>query len=142
MIRLTRKMRLLADSRTPALDINVDTRDGAVTLFGMVPGNEAKRAAEADAHKVSGVRQVRSELQVVPNAQQSAVKAHDDDIERDMKKTFQDRADLKDIDIEVKNCVARLTGTVPTGMERLEAAVVARATQGVCSVQDDLRIAN
>jgi len=41
----------------------------------------------------------------------------------------------------VKNCVVRLTGTVPTGSERLEAMQVARATAGVCSVQDDLRIA-
>ncbi|MGD0948094.1 MAG: hypothetical protein ABSA52_11745 [Candidatus Binatia bacterium] len=31
-------------------------------------------------------------------------------------------------------------GTVPTGMQRLEAAVVTRSTLGVCSVQDDLRI--
>ena len=40
------------------------------------------------------------------------------------------------------DCVARLTGTVPTGMQRLEAAVVARSTLGVCSVQDDLRVAD
>ncbi|MBI4518776.1 MAG: BON domain-containing protein [Deltaproteobacteria bacterium] len=136
------KMRLLADSRTPALDINVDTRDGVVTLFGMVPGKEAKRAAEADARKVSGVKRVMNELQVVSSATQPAVKANDDDIERDMRKTFQDHADFKDISIQVKNCAARLTGTVSTGMDRLEAAMVARATQGVCSVQDDLRIAD
>jgi hypothetical protein len=54
----------------------------------------------------------------------------------------EDRADLKDVDIAVKNCVARLTGTVPSGAQRLEAAVVARSTVGVCSVQDDLQIAN
>jgi len=32
----------------------------------MLPGNEAKKAAEANARKVSGVRRVRNELQVVP----------------------------------------------------------------------------
>ena len=53
------KMRLLADSQTPALDINVDTLAGVVTLFGIVPLQEAKAAAEADAHKVSGVKQRR-----------------------------------------------------------------------------------
>lgn len=136
------KMRLLADSRTPALDINVDTRDGVVTLFGIVPGNEAKRAAEADVRKVSGVTQVKNDLQVVASAKQPAVKAQDEDIQRDVKKNLEDRAGLKDVDIAVKNCVARLTGTVPTGTQRLEAAVVARSTIGVCSVQDDLRIAN
>jgi len=35
-----------------------------------------------------------------------------------------------------------MTGTVPNGTQRLEAAVVARSTAGVCSVQDDLRIAD
>ena len=49
------KMRLLADPRTPALDINVDTRAGIVTLFGIVPSQDAKAAAADDARKVSGV---------------------------------------------------------------------------------------
>ena len=136
------KMHLLADSQTPALDINVDTRNGVVTLFGIVPGEEAKQAAEADAHKVSGVKRVANELQVVASAKQPAVKASDDAIERDVKAAFAARADMKDIGIEVKNCVVRLTGTVSTGSGRLEAMQVARATVGVCSVQDDLRIAN
>jgi hyperosmotically inducible protein len=136
------KMRLLADRRTPALDINVDTQEGIVTLFGMVASDEAKAAATADARKVSGVTRVINELQVVPSAQQPAVKAHDEALQREVKKAFENRQDLKDIDVEVKNCVARLTGTVPTGLERLEAAMVARSTQGVCSVQDGLRLSD
>ncbi len=136
------KMRLLADSETPALDINVDTRNGVVTLFGMVPTNTAKRAAEADVRKVSGVSKIHNELQVVASAKQPAVKARDEDIQRDVKSNFQERPNLKDVDIAVKNCVARLTGTVPNGTQRLEAAVVARSTVGVCAVQDDLRVAD
>jgi osmotically-inducible protein OsmY len=136
------KMRLLADGRTPALAINVDTRDSVVTLFGMVPSKEAKEAAEADVRKVSGVTSVKNELQVVASAEQPAVKAQDEDVQRDVEKSLQDRVALKDVDIEVNNCVARLTGTVPSGTQRLEAAVVARSTTGVCSVQDDLRIVN
>ncbi len=136
------KMRLLADPLTPALDINVDTRDGVVTLFGIVPTTEAKKAAEGDVRQVGGVKHVKNELQVVSGANQPSVNAQDADIQRDLKKGFQDRATLKDVDIEVKNCVARLSGTVPGGMQRLEAAVLARSTVGVCSVQDDLRIAN
>ncbi|HEX7410161.1 MAG TPA: BON domain-containing protein [Candidatus Binatia bacterium] len=136
------KMRLLADSQTPALDINVDTRDGVVTLFGIVPAKEAKRAAEADVRKVSGVKRVKNELQVVASAKQPGVKAQDDEIEGEVKKALQNHEDLNGVNVAVKNCVARLTGTVPTGMQRLEAAVVARSTVGVCSVQDDLRIAD
>jgi osmotically-inducible protein OsmY len=37
------KMRLLADSQPPALDINVDTREGIVTLFGIVRNVEKQR---------------------------------------------------------------------------------------------------
>jgi osmotically-inducible protein OsmY len=33
------KVRLMANDEAPALDINVDTRDGAVTLFGTVPSD-------------------------------------------------------------------------------------------------------
>lgn len=136
------KMRLMADSDTPALDINVDTRNGVVTLFGMVPDEKAKKAAEANVRKVSGIKDVKNELQVVAKAKQPAVKALDDDLQREVEKRFQERATLKDIDIVVENCVARLTGTVPSGTQRLEAAVVARSTPGVCSVKDDLRIKN
>ena len=61
---------------------------------------------------------------------------------REVKKAPQNHEDLQGVNVAVKNRVARLTGTVPTGMRRLEAAVVARSTAGVCSVQDDLRVAD
>ncbi len=136
------KLHLLADKNTPALDINVDTRDGIVTLFGIVPSNQTKTAANADAHKVHGVKQVVNELQVVPSATQKAAKARDDVLQREVKQAFATHEDLKDINVQVKNCMARLSGTVPSGMQRLEAAVVARSTQGVCSVQDDIRVSD
>ncbi len=98
------KMRLLADSQTPALDINVDTWEGVVTLFGIVPSPEAKAAAEADARKVSGVKRVENELQVVASAKQAAGQVRDEELERAVKQAF-DTPDLKDISIEVKNGV-------------------------------------
>jgi hyperosmotically inducible periplasmic protein len=133
------KMRLLANEATPALDINVDTRNGIVTLFGMVPSENAKREAEAEARKVSGVTKVQNELQVVPKAKQEAVEAKDDDVKDSVKQAFEKR-DMKGIDIEVKNGVVRLTGTVPDEEDRLAAAITARSVRGVRSVQDDLRV--
>lgn len=136
------KMRLLADSDTPATAINVDTRNGVVTLFGIVPTQRAKAAAEADAKKVSGVRQVRNLLQVVPNQQREVVKARDDDLEKAVRRELDARDDLKhaSISVSVKNGVARLTGTVANEAERLEATMAARSTEGVRAVQDDLRV--
>ena len=133
------KMRLLADSQTPALDINVDTWAGVVTLFGIVPSHEAKAAAEADARKVSGVKRVDNELQVVASVKQAAGQVRDEELERDVKKAL-DTAAFKDITVDVKNGVVRLTGTIPTGERRLEAARTARAVSGVRAVEDDLRL--
>jgi osmotically-inducible protein OsmY len=133
------KMRLLADSETPALDINVDAWAGVVTLFGVVPSQQAKAAAEADARKVSGVKRVENELQVVASAKQAAGKVRDEELERAVKQAF-DTPDLKGIGIEVKNGVVRLTGGVPSGARRLEAAVAARAVPGVRAVEEDLRL--
>jgi hyperosmotically inducible protein len=134
------KMRLLTDSRTPALDINVETVAGVVTLFGIVPSQDAKSAAEADVRKVSGVKHVVNDLQVMTRAKEAAVKVRDEDIESDVKKAFEN-ADFKDISVNVKNGVVRLTGTVATGARRLDAAVLARSIQGVRAVKDDLRVA-
>jgi osmotically-inducible protein OsmY len=133
------KMRLLADPKTPALDINVDTRTGTVTLFGIVPTQEAKAAAADDARKVSGVTHVVNDLQVVASARQAAVKVRDDELEGTVKKAF-DAQEFKDVTVKVKNGVVRLTGTVPTGTRRLEAAVLARSIQGVRAIEDDLRV--
>jgi hyperosmotically inducible protein len=137
------KLRLLADSRTPALDISVDTNRGVVTLFGMVPSEQAKAAAQEDARKVSGVKRVVNELQVVPSSKQAAVKARDEDIQREVKRAIDSRPDLSDasISVEVKNGTARLTGTVANEQDRLAAALAARSVPSVKSVQDDLRIA-
>lgn len=133
------KMSLLTDSRTPALDINVETRAGVVTLFGIVHSQEAKAAAAEVTRKVSGVKRVVNDLQVMTRAKEAAVKVRDEDIESDVKKAFE-KADFKDIGVEVKNGVVRLTGTVPTGTRRLEAAVLARSIQGVRAVKDELRL--
>jgi osmotically-inducible protein OsmY len=45
-----------------------------------------------------------------------------------------------DINVEVKNGVARLTGTVPSQDHRVMAAIAARSIAGVKSVKDELTI--
>ncbi len=59
------KMRLAANEQTPARDINVDTYQGVVTLFGTVPNAAAKQAAEAEVKQVDGVAKVDNQLKVV-----------------------------------------------------------------------------
>jgi hyperosmotically inducible protein len=136
------KMRLVADDKTPATDINVDTRNGIVTLFGNVPSQAAKSAAEADARKVNGVTRVVNELEIVPKSQKENVAAADDQLETQIDKKLKDREDLRgtNIDVDVKNAVARLTGTVENEHQRLAAAIAARSVAGVRAVHEELRV--
>jgi hyperosmotically inducible protein len=136
------KMRLIADDRTPGLDVNVDTIGGAVTLFGMVPTESAKAAAAENARKVDGVKTVANELQVVPRNEQNAVQAKDDVVQTRVKETLARTDDLSHVTVEVQNGVARLSGTVPNNEQRLRAAVAARTTNGVRAVRDDLHVEN
>jgi hyperosmotically inducible protein len=133
------RMRLLADSEVPGLEIDLDSWDGVVTLFGIVSSQEAKAAAEADALKVSGVKRVVNELQVVASAKQKAVNASDDELQREVRKAL-DEHEFRTVSLEVSNGVVRLTGHVPTGARSLEAAVVARSIPGVRAVEDDVRL--
>ena len=56
------KARLLADSPTPGLDlVKVDTRNGAVRVFGTVPPARVKAVVEEGARKLSGVEHVVNE---------------------------------------------------------------------------------
>jgi osmotically-inducible protein OsmY len=61
------KTKLVADDAVSAMDVNVDTQDGVVTLFGTVESMQAKAAAEQDARSVSGVRDVKNEIEIAMN---------------------------------------------------------------------------
>ena len=136
------KLRLMANEQTPSTDINVDTRNGVETLFGTVPSPASKAAAEAEARKVSGVDKVVNELEVVPPSRKDAVEAKDDDVEKAIDSALSKRDDLRgsNIDVEVANGVARLTGTVENEQQRMAAAVAARSTPGVKAVKEELRV--
>lgn len=107
--------------------IKVDTWTRAVRLFGIMPPQQA-RAAAADAHGMSGVQCVENEGEV-----------GDEELEYAVRQAF-DTPNFKDIIVEVRNGVVRLTGTVPSWAWRLEAVAAARTIPGVRAVEDDLRL--
>lgn len=136
------KMRLMGSSETPALAINVDTSDGIVTLFGSVPSAEAKKAATREVQKVSGVRSVNNELQVVAAKDADRVAETDGVISSAIEKRLESRSDLEGsaIDVEVKDGVARLTGRVDSQVDRMTALTTTSATSGVRAVLDHLEV--
>lgn len=58
------KTKLLADSKTPGLKIDVDTKDGVVTLNGTVPTKAVEDKAVADARGTKGVKRVVNNLKI------------------------------------------------------------------------------
>lgn len=134
------KMNLLANAATPAMDINVDTRNGVVTMFGIVPTAASKAAAENEAKSVAGVTRVRNQLEIVAAANLPAVEARDDVVLENVKKNLERYPALGRVNGEVSNCVVRLTGSVATGMDRIEAMQAARGTKGVCAVKSDITL--
>lgn len=134
------KSRLMVDSETPAMDINVDTDGGVVTLFGVVPTEAAKKAAEADAKKVTGVKAVENDLQVVPAKDAKIVAVRDDEAQKASEQALKGHDEFKHVSVAVKNGVARLTGTTTNAADRIMASVVVRACDGIRSVENDLNV--
>jgi osmotically-inducible protein OsmY len=136
------RLRLLADPKLRGLDISIDCRDQAITLFGIVPSADAKRAAEHDARRVSGVRAVRNELQVVATAKQPMVQARDNELEQRVTEAIYQRPEMKHAAIRavVRNGVVRLSGTAPSQQHRLFAATAAHAVPGVRAVHEEIAV--
>jgi hyperosmotically inducible protein len=137
------KVRLLARSDTPGFDINVDTENGVVTLFGAIDSAVTKKQAESVVREVDGVVNVVNDLQIVTPDTAKAVARSDAQISDEIEKRFEDRASLSDseIDVEVSGGVARLTGSVQSRGDQVTALTVARSTDGVKRVIDDLQLA-
>ena len=134
-------------------NIDVDTTNGVVTLNGTVPTDAAKGRAVALAKATDGVKSVTDKLRVAPSdtkpdaARDTAAKAgrsvNDGWIKSKIYaqfltdwKTLED----SDIDIDVAKGVVTLKGTVKTEAAKTRAAAIAKGTDGVTTVNDNLRV--
>jgi hyperosmotically inducible protein len=136
------KVRLMNEPGLSPLSVNVDTREGVVTLFGMVTSADAKALAQREVERIDGVKSVRNELQVVPDAFVDQVEAQDERVLGAVRERLDASASLDgaDIEVEVSNSVVRLTGTVASFDDKVTALSVARTTDGVDSIVDSLRV--
>ncbi len=139
-ITMAVKMRLLTAAEIPSNEIRVDTEDNIVTLFGIVPTDEVKRAAEAQASRVSGVASVKNELEVVPSNEKEMVESKDEDLTGALKLAFKDRKEWKNVKATVKNGVVQLTGQVASPWDEFSAVRAARQVKGVRNVVDQLEV--
>lgn len=144
------KTRLAADGRVNASEINVDTTKGIVTLTGNVDGQEARDAAIKLARDTSGVKEVKDMISVrsgtasgeAPDPSRTLGDRVDDaGITLRVKARLLDDPLVKglQIDVDTRNTVVFLTGTVASEAERKQAIEIARTTEGVTNVESNLR---
>ncbi len=150
------KSKFAADDTVKAYQINVDTKDKIVTLKGEVPTAVAKDRAVELARATDGVRDVVDVLEVAPaTAPTSGTVDRDRDKPRDdgnlagdpgitatvKTKMLADTtvSGLK-IDVDTMDGVVTLTGNVASAVEKRRAVEIAKETDGVKSVKDQLKI--
>lgn len=157
------KSKLAADDTVKAYKIDVDTKDHVVTLTGTVDNSAAKERAVTLARTTEGVNNVIDNLTVAPGATpttgidekvDSAQKKAGDAAERAgevitdaaittaVKSKFLADSNVSGlkIDVDTTNGVVTLHGTVPTASEKRRAVELAKETNGVKSVKDDLKV--
>lgn len=129
---------LIYDPRVGSLRIDVDVADGKVTLAGAVANRQAKQAAVQIARATGGVTDVVDRLEVRADHPRG-----DEAIAQDLQKALENSAALVDQEIqaEVEDGRARLTGTVESQYEKWVAGNLADRTAGVTDVRNDLLIA-
>jgi hyperosmotically inducible protein len=136
-------------------NIDVDTTNGNVVLMGTVPTEAGRARAVAIAKATDGVKNVSDKLRIAPagaKVDTGAVK----DAGRKTGRTVNDgwikskiyaqfltdwkTLDDSDIDIDVASGAVTLKGTVKTEAAKTRAVAIAKATDGVKSVHDSLRV--
>ena len=149
-------------------NIDVDVKNGVVTLQGTVPSEAARARALEVARKNDGVKNVIDQLKVGPargpttaeraertgekavdktsNAAKTTGRAVDDGwikskIYAQYLADWNTVLDDSNIDVDVDNNVVTLSGTVKSAEAKNKAVATAKATDGVKSVRDMLKVA-
>lgn len=147
-------------------NIDVDVKNGLVTLQGTVPNEAARARAIAIVKGADGVKGVTDQLRVAPErrgiddkAEDKAKKAADKTV-AGAKKTgraiddgwikskiyaqymsdWNDILDDSNIDVDVDNNMVTLNGTVKSAAAKARAVSIAKSTDGVKGVKDLLKV--
>lgn len=142
-VTMKTKVSLMTTEGLSAMDLNVDTVKGIVTLHGKV-ATEAERAkAETVARGIDGAKEVKNLLQVVPNAQREVVERSDEVIKKGIDDAFKANSRVSASGItaaSVNKGVVLLSGKAKSLDAHLEAIEVASAVRGVRRVATEVEV--
>jgi len=121
---------------------NVGTTDNNVTLTGQVPTEDDKRVAEEIARSTKGVANVVNNLEVAPKVQAASPEKQyvpDLEIKAAVLQSILNNPSLKtqQIKVDVYNGEVRLTGSVQTSTQKVDAESAARAIANVREVDSN-----
>lgn len=150
------KSALLADKRTQGFDINVDTKEGMVTLRGGADSWSDRNAASAIALNVDGVNHVDNQIKVAARGTEARQDANKATASGEVREALDETGDAiddswitakvktqlladdgvkgSDINVDTKGNVVHLTGVVSTKAARDTAITIALNTKGVRDV--------
>jgi osmotically-inducible protein OsmY len=146
--------RYFVDDDVKARNIDVDTQEGTVTLKGTVGSEAERRQAVTIARNINGVKNVVDELRVETSENLGTMgtgspKPTSQDVDtadawtttKIQSKYFLD-SDVKghEINVDTQGGVVTLKGTVETQAQKTEAEQIARETEGVTRVMNQLTV--
>jgi osmotically-inducible protein OsmY len=138
------KSKFAADDTVKAHQINVDTKDGVVTLTGTVDSAAAKARAAELARSTDGVRNVVDNITVTSPVADALNDAGDAVVDAAITTAVKTKllADTRvsglAIDVDTKARVVTLSGTVKSQAQKAAALEIARGTENVKDVRDQL----
>ena len=137
-ISLAVDRQLTYDENIPAHLISTSTTDGVVSLTGTVDNLLAKERSEKIASTVRGVRSVINRILVLPFPTRS-----DDEIRQDIKDAllYDPATEAYEVDVQVKNGVVILSGTVDSYQEGIMSGKVAKGVDGVVELINNITYA-
>lgn len=136
------KAALIENDTTKARQINVDVNRGVVQLNGFVDSETEKTTATRVARNVEGVKEVHNNLKVSAGERTAGNVVDDSVITARVKSALvgDSRTKARDINVTTNDGVVQLGGFVDSSDEKAAAAEVARAVQGVKSVDNQLDV--
>ena len=130
------------DSEIDRYRIDIDVHNGVVTLRGAVSNDEQREEAERIALGTKGVRSVVNELVIDPTPR-TASRAFDDAwilTMVDGKLAVDPEVRAMDVDVDVREGVVTLSGTVQNDAAKAEAEDLAWSVDGVKKVVNELQV--
>lgn len=134
------KSALYWDNRVNSDNINVEIKEDTVVLKGIVDSYTSKRAAYDDVMELETVSKAINEIEVKPKTD---MRLSDKELENRVSNKYSWDSDLASdkIDVEVKNSVVNISGSVDSLWKKDWAERIAETTYGILLVRNSIVVA-